>query len=62
MFAFGWSSCGRKPECSDENHLSDHMAIQHADAGYRTRFAALRDECHPVNFELESRILIDKKV
>jgi len=23
MFAFGWSSCGRKPECPEETHLSD---------------------------------------
>ena len=22
-FAFGWSSCGRKPECPEETHLSD---------------------------------------
>ena len=23
MFAFGWSSCGRKPEYPEETHLSD---------------------------------------
>ena len=23
MFAFGWSSCGRKPECPEETNLSD---------------------------------------
>ena len=23
MFAFRWSSCGRKPECTEETHLSD---------------------------------------
>ena len=23
MFAFAWSSCGRKPECLEETHLSD---------------------------------------
>ena len=26
MFAFGWSSCGRKPECPEETHLSDLVA------------------------------------
>ena len=36
MFAFGWSSCGRKPKYPEETHLSwlgDHMTISHADPG-----------------------------
>ena len=48
MFAFGWSSCGRKPEHLEETHLSDlvtTMTISHADAGYRTRVAAVIGEC-----------------
>ena len=27
MFAFGWSSCGRKSECPEETHLSDLVTI-----------------------------------
>ena len=46
--SFGWSSCGRKPECPEETHLfdfGDHMTSSHADAGYRTWVAAVRGEC-----------------
>ena len=44
MFAFRWSSCGRKPEYSEVTHPSDHMIISHADAGYWTRVAAVIGE------------------
>ena len=30
MFAFGWPSCGRKPECPEETHLSDLVTKQPA--------------------------------
>jgi len=48
MFAFGWSSCGRKPEYPEETHLSDLVTIRtisYVDAGYRTRVAAVRGKC-----------------
>jgi len=45
MFAFGWSSCGRKPEYLEETYLSDLVTTSHADGRYRTRVAAVRGEC-----------------
>jgi len=45
MFAFGWSSSGRKPESLEETHLSDLVTTSHADAGIQTRVAVVRGEC-----------------
>jgi len=35
MFAFRWPSCGRKPECPEETHMSDLV----------TTLPAVRGEC-----------------
>jgi len=44
MFAYDWSSCGRKLEYPEETHLSDLVTTSYADARYRTRVTAVRGE------------------
>ena len=66
MFAFGWFSCGRKPECPEERHLSDlvttwpsHMptpGIERVSQRWETSALTLRqpdslcETCNSVNF------------
>ena len=57
MFAFGWSSCGRKPECPEETHLPDLVTTSDVDAGYRTRVAVVRGECVNIALARQSQLL-----
>ena len=57
MFAFGWSSCGRKPECPEETHLPDLVTTSDVDAGYRTRVAVVRGECVNIALARQPQLL-----